>query len=100
MTSKEGAKDSLREALRRLHVAASKVRDRSLSNELHNAAHDIGQAVYDLGDYLPQSPEEAARFRRCPVCGAVAGQPCINVPGHTLPPATGNELPYHLERVG
>lgn len=74
--------------------------DRSLSNELHNAAHDIAQAVYNLGDYLPESPEEAAKFRTCPVCGAVPGQPCISMPGHTLPPPTGHETPYHLERVG
>ena len=84
VASEQEALQCLRDGLVRVHEPAV-VHD---DDGLRIAAHDISQAVCELGHPCPEGPE----FRACPVCESVPGQRCISVPGHVLPDH------YHPER--
>ena len=60
-------------------VAASAARHQD--DDLYRAIVKIGRgALAQGGELVPQ----CGLFLQCPVCEAVAGQLCINVPGHPL----------------
>ncbi|MBQ1045056.1 hypothetical protein KBX35_13900 [Micromonospora sp. C32] len=70
-------------------VAASAARHQD--DGLYRAIVKIGRgALAQGGELVPQ----CGLFLQCPVCEAVAGQQCINVPGHPL----SDDL-LHPERV-
>lgn len=48
---------------------------------LFQAIQVVSQAAIAVGISMPATGE----FVRCPVCDAMPGQRCINVPGHPLP---------------
>lgn len=85
MVSEQDALRLLKDALLQIHQRASAHSDASL----HVAAYDISRAVCKLGHPCPEEPQ----FSPCPVCKALPGQLCINVPGHIL------HDHYHPERI-
>lgn len=73
------------EGMREIASAATEHKDEDLFRALRKA----GRAILSRGIQVP----EGGQFVPCPVCHAVPGRRCINMPRHVLQ----NE--YHAERV-
>lgn len=84
--TREQAAVELTEGLREVAAAATRHGD----EQLYGALLKIGRAAESQG--VPVVPQ-GGLFAPCPICNAMPGQSCINVPGHRLPDR------FHPERV-
>ncbi|QLQ38582.1 zinc finger domain-containing protein [Micromonospora robiginosa] len=75
------------EGMREIAAAATRHQD----YELYAAIVTVGRAALSQGIELVPS---GGLFLRCPVCSAVPGQRCINLPGHLL-----GDSQLHSERA-
>ncbi|MFI7488061.1 hypothetical protein ACIBXA_06715 [Micromonospora echinaurantiaca] len=72
----EPVEERAKDALRDVHRAATRHRDRGL----HRTALEISHMARELG----HDPGPIEDWRPCPVCGAEPGASCIQVPGHDM----------------